>query len=217
MLIALEGADCVGKTTLMDALALAIEKALDRKVMLLAFPSTGIAGSLARECMAMPPGWNEIAPAFGRNALAYIIQCLMNADRYNRVGQIQGHIRKGGIVLVSRWTMSAEVYGELDGIDGLWLQRTQQMLPAPDLTLLLDADVATASARQKERRRPPDIYEFPDFQERVIERYHFLWQHRAVNTVAWARLDARQSLGALTIEALAAIYKCAQIKLGPTP
>jgi dTMP kinase len=83
---------------------------------------------------------------------------LYAADLAERIEQvIMPSLRAGLVVLADRYVYTPMARAATRGVDPDWLDRLFSFAPAPDLTLLLDVDAATAVARQG--RHGPDRYE----------------------------------------------------------
>jgi dTMP kinase len=140
-LIAFEGLDQSGKQTQAELLREALAAA-GRRCELLSFPDYGTAiGS-------------EIHRALhgDRDYTADVMQLLYVANRYEQKPRLEGWLAEGRVILCDRYTASSIAYGEAQGLDRAWLQDIQRFLPAPDLTILLDIEPATALARKSAGR-----------------------------------------------------------------
>lgn len=124
---------------------------------------------------------------------------LYAADLAERIEQvILPSLRAGLVVLADRYVYTPMARAETRGVDGRWLDQLFAFAPAPDLTLLLDVDSATALARQG--RQAPDPYEagmdlglssdalesFRLFQDRLHE-----WFERHTERYNFQRIEAR--------------------------
>jgi dTMP kinase len=124
---------------------------------------------------------------------------LYAADLAERIEQvILPSLQAGLVVLADRYVYTPMARAATRGVDPAWLDRLFEFAPAPDLTLLLDVDAATAAARQG--RHGPDRYEagmdlglstdalqsFRLFQDRLRD-----WFERGTDHYGFTRIDAR--------------------------
>lgn len=83
---------------------------------------------------------------------------LYAADLAERIEQvILPSLRAGLVVIADRYVYTPMARAATRGVDPGWLERLFSFAPAPDLSLLLEVDSATALARQGRHR--PDRYE----------------------------------------------------------
>jgi dTMP kinase len=145
LLIAFEGLDQSGKQTQAERLR---DRLVEhgRLVRLLSFPAyhTPIGEEIGRGLR----GEHEYGPD--------VMQLLYIANRYELKPEIERELTRGTILICDRYLASSIVYGEAFGLDPNWLRDTQQYLPQPDLTFLLDI-APEVSARRKTTDR--DRYE----------------------------------------------------------
>lgn len=187
MFIALEGADLSGKTEQAERLVARLRGTTGRDVMPLAFPSESPAGIEARKMLATDNSPHD-------RSFATRLQLIFAGDRYSYIGQIQNHLRRGGIVVVDRWTASGEVYGVGDGLDLDWITALQVSLPKPDLNILLDVDIQIVTERLCSRPGKLECFENRDFQRGVIARYRNLWKMMSLQDPAyWVSINAAAS------------------------
>ena len=145
LLIAFEGLDQSGKQTQAERLR---DRLVEhgRLVRLLSFPAydTPIGEEIGRGLR----GEHEYGPD--------VMQLLYIANRYELKPEIERELTRGTILICDRYLASSIVYGEAFGLDPVWLRETQQYLPQPDVTFLLDI-APEVSARRKTTDR--DKYE----------------------------------------------------------
>jgi dTMP kinase len=145
MLIAFEGLDQSGKETQAQQLRERLRQ-LGRRVRLLSFPDYGT--SIGEEIARALAGEREYG--------ADVMQLLFVANRHERREAIRQWLEGGLILLCDRYRASSIAYGEAHGLDPLWLEEIQRLLPPADLTIYLDIEPATAAARKAHDR---DRYE----------------------------------------------------------
>jgi dTMP kinase len=145
LLVAFEGLDQSGKQTQAERLRDRLV-AHGRLVRLLSFPAydTPIGAEIGRGLR----GEHEYGPD--------VMQLLYIANRYELKPEIERELTRGTILICDRYLASSIVYGEAFGLGPVWLRDTQQYLPQPDLTFLLDIP-PDVSARRKTTDR--DRYE----------------------------------------------------------
>lgn len=144
-LIAFEGLDQSGKQTQAEALRDALAAA-GQACELLSFPD--YATAIGTELHRALHGERDYAPD--------VMQLLYVANRYEKRDQIAATLAEGRVILCDRYMASSVAYGEAQGLDPLWLTEIQKLLPAPDLTVLLDITPDVAVRRKSTGR---DRYE----------------------------------------------------------
>ena len=145
MLIAFEGLDQSGKETQARRLAESL-RADGRRVETLSFPDYST--PIGKEIGAALKGERDFGPD--------VMQLLYIANRYERKPLILEWQDAGADVVCDRYVASSIAYGESQGLDARWLASTQQYLPQPDLTIVLDIAPETAVTRKQAGR---DRYE----------------------------------------------------------
>lgn len=145
LLIVFEGLDQSGKQTQAEGLR-DVLTSRGRECLLLSFPDyTTHIGHEIKEALH---GGRDYAPD--------TLQLLYIANRYEKRGDITAALARGAVIVCDRYMASSVAYGEAQGLDPRWLTETQQFLPQPDLTIVLDIDPATAVRRKSAGR---DKYE----------------------------------------------------------
>ncbi|MEV5301174.1 dTMP kinase [Amycolatopsis methanolica] len=137
LFIAIDGPAGTGKTTLTRALA----KRLVRDgydVHATTQPSRAQLGQIARHGTDTYRG-HELA-------------CLVAADRYHQLRtEIQPHRDAGHIVLCDRYVASSYVLQTMDDVPPAFIHALNAAADRPDLTIILTADPAVATARIRRR------------------------------------------------------------------
>ena len=194
MLIAIEGVDGCGKTSVAEELARRL------KAEVIPFPNdAGVTGPIIRQYLkgewAICKPFNEragvVEPHLG--ALAFQALQVMNRMEYMpRLMDAGLSEPEGPRIILARYWQSGWVYGGLDGLDRDWLARVHETMAEPHLTLLLDITPEEAMRRRAARdgELAPERYEGKrDFVARVVESYRELWkQHEGNGT--WDVIDA---------------------------
>ncbi|HEY7448358.1 MAG TPA: dTMP kinase [Vicinamibacterales bacterium] len=173
-LIVFEGLDQSGKETQAQELRERL-RSLGHRVRLVSFPDYGT--SIGEEIARALQGERDYGPE--------VMQLLFIANRYERKPAME-HWMEGGLILVcDRYRASSIAYGEAQGLDAKWLTDTQQYLPQPELTILLDISPHTALTRKAVGR---DRYE-RDLQ--LLERVRASYLRQA-EEAGWHVVDGEQ-------------------------
>ncbi len=141
MIIAIEGGDQAGKKTQ----AAMLQRTLRKNGMTaatLSFPdySTPI-GRQIREYLG---GRRRLPPQ--------AIHCLLSANRWERLPQIQRAQEDNEVVVMNRYYHSNLVYGMVNGMGQKWLENLDAGLPRADLVILLDVTHAGSLDRKRSGR-----------------------------------------------------------------
>ena len=179
MLIAFEGLDQSGKETQARRLADALRNG-GRRVETLSFPD--YATPIGKEIGAALRGERDFGPD--------VMQLLYIANRYEKKPLMLEWLAAGVDVVCDRYVASSVAYGESQGLDAAWLVETQEHLPQPDLTIVLDIAPETAVARKQADR---DRYERDlALLSRVRESYQ-----RQARQPKWALISGEQPKDAI--------------------
>ena len=171
MLIAIEGLDQSGKATQAQLLRDELREGGTRARMV-SFPDYGT--SIGEEIARALQGERDYSPE--------VMQLLYVANRFERKADLERWLDGGLVVVCDRYVASTVAYGEAQGLDVDWLTRMQRLLPAPDLTILLDIAPELAVERKATGR---DRYERDlSLLGRVRESYLRQAQH-----AGWVRVD----------------------------
>ena len=195
MLIAFEGLDQSGKETQAQLLRERLREG-GRKVRLLSFPDYGT--SIGEEIARALAGERDYGPD--------VMQLLFVANRHERLEAMREWLEGGLILLCDRYRASSIAYGEAQGLDPGWLERIQEFLPRPDLTIFLDIDPATAARRKAHDR---DKYERDlALLKRVSDSYQ-----RQAKQPNWVRINGEQSKDEIADD----VFRAVALKLGIGP
>ncbi|HEY7791377.1 MAG TPA: dTMP kinase [Vicinamibacterales bacterium] len=145
VLIAFEGLDQSGKQTQAERLGERVARA-GRVVRPLSFPAYQT--PIGHELHLALHGERQYGPD--------VMQLLYVANRHERREEIGCALEAGEVIICDRYVASSVAYGEAQGLDAGWLIDIQRLLPAADLTILLDIEPATAVERKATNR---DRYE----------------------------------------------------------
>lgn len=188
LLIAVEGIDAAGSSTLVRNLAQAM---LGRGLATVATkePTDNLIGGLIRGALT-----KEWGPSLRT------VQQLFVADRSHHLDRvIIPNLRKGTHVVTDRYIWSTLAFGQV-GLERSELLAMNAAYPEADVTLLIDIEVDTTQQRL-DRRDHIELFERRRTQEQVRENYLTLAHGDAGATV----LDGRRSEVDLTADALAAV------------
>ena len=187
MLIAFEGLDQSGKETQARQLRARLQ-AERRVVRALSFPDYHT--PIGQEIQRALAGEREFGPA--------VMQLLYVANRLEHLSRLEHWLAAGDVVVCDRYRASSVAYGEAQGLDPDWLERIQQYLPAPTLTVLLDIAPETAVSRKQTNR---DRYERDlGLLSRVRESYR-----RQAQQPGWVLVDAEPSRDEVAAAVMAAV------------
>lgn len=152
MIIALEGMDCVGKTTQAQLLVERL-KSMGYRSALLSFPRKGtdIGDAIYKRLFQLPCAGDE------RAALKYTLELLFEADRYDAEPQIRQMLKDCDFLVFDRFSLSGAVYAEAIGVDAGWRRALSRFRSIePDVTVVLDMPVKEGTKRRPTGR---DRYE----------------------------------------------------------
>jgi dTMP kinase len=188
-LVAIEGIDGSGKTTLAAALAACLAWR-GIKVTGHREPSGGPAGRLLRSMSQ------------DRDRHPMMLALLSAADRYDQQARLAG--QDCALVISDRYYLSGLAYHATDGIDQAFYQRLNAGVRRPDLYLFLCLDSAVAAARLGDRAR--DTWERGCIAARVPQSYQAaLRLVEATENAQVARLDAATAPQDVLDQALTAV------------
>lgn len=178
-LIAFEGLDQSGKQTQAEALAAAL-RAAGHGVQMISFPDYHT--TIGAEIGAALQGQRGYGPD--------VLQLLYIANRYEYAPRIRAWLAAGQMVVADRYAASSLAYGEAQGLDVAWLADAQRLLPAADLTLVLDIAPETSLQRKRAAR---DKFErdLP-----LLSRVRASYQRQAA-APSWCLVDGTQPADAV--------------------
>jgi len=174
-LIAIEGIDGTGKTTLQHALAKEW-RARGFRVLELREPSQGPTGRRARRASGLDP-WTA--------AMAF------TEDRRHQRSRLDRALRRGNVVVLDRSFYSTLAYqgSALPVAQRRTLERLQHDATiVPDRVILLDLPVEASQARMERRGSARDPTEHHEVLRRASRAYHQL-----ARRFGWMVLDARRT------------------------
>ncbi|AEA46082.1 dTMP kinase [Archaeoglobus veneficus] len=162
MLIAIEGIDGVGKTTIAKFLKEELEKR-GYEVVLLKEPTNSEWG-------------RKIKASLNKRLSAEEELELFILDRkYNVEHNILPALKQGKIVIMDRYYYSNIAYQAARGLDAERIKRiNEEIAPRPDIVILLDAPPEICLERIMERGEIPNSFEDPEYLKKVREIFKSL-------------------------------------------
>ena len=145
LLIAIEGIDQAGKRTQASLLAKKIRN-LGLPVSVWSFPD--YTTPLGRQLKAYLAGKIQLD--------LHSIHLLYAANKWELSGELANRIRRGGVVIVNRYSPSNLAYGIAHGLSRAWLNSLEEGLPKPDVVVVLDVSPRTSFNRKIRER---DLHE----------------------------------------------------------
>jgi dTMP kinase len=187
-LIAFEGLDQSGKQTQAESLA-ALLRTAGHSVQMISFPDYDT--TIGAEIGAALQGQRSYGPD--------VLQLLYIANRFEYAPRIRAWLTAGQMVVADRYAASSLAYGEAQGLDVTWLADAQRLLPAADLTLVLDIAPETSLDRKRAAR---DKFErdLP-----LLSRVRASYQRQAA-APTWCLIDGTQSPDAVQAAVTAAVH-----------
>lgn len=192
VLVAFEGIDCSGKTSIGKEIAGVLKAALWH------FPNDDSpSGEAIRAYLRGEWHFDRALCADGEKnkfweALAF--QSLQTVNRLERMRELQGRIAAGMDTVLVRYWPSGWVYGQLDGLDGQYLHSTHETFVQPDLNILLCVEPEEAMRRRSERdgAYAPERYEAKlESLQQAAALYEKLWARMAlVERGKWIQVNA---------------------------
>jgi len=194
LLIALEGIDGSGTTTLAKGLRNQLE--VDgHTVHSTREPSDGPVGRLLREMLA-----GQHQPVDGTT-----LGLLFAADRADHVQrEVEPALAAGQIVLSDRWYHSSFAY-QGDGDKRAWVRELNRHAPPPDLTLFVELAPEIAAQRRAARDEEPEIFDAMDTQQRVAAGYREVIAELSGEGECIETLDGSHTAAEVLASALAAL------------
>ena len=171
MHIAIEGPDCVGKSSVITGLSDRLAIGFNDKVVIARHPGSTLLGTALRNLVLFPTKTLGI-----ETKVEPISQQLMMMADYMQFYREYKDYLENNIVLSDRHTcVSSMVYGVASGIaiedlQGIW---NGLNYPKADFLVMLTADRDTLSKRLAAKNNR-DVFEQSDFQSRVIDGYSFI-------------------------------------------
>lgn len=175
MIIVIEGFDQAGKRTQSELLAKSL-KTRKLKCKIFSFPD--YTTPIGKEIKYYLNGKRKFPPQ--------VIHCLLAANRWEKLKQIQDALSKNYILIMNRYYQSNLVYGKANGQNLKWLLNLDSGLPKENLVILLDVKSKDSFSRKKARR---DKFEKDkEFAQKIIRTYRTL-----AKKFGWKIVNASQT------------------------
>jgi len=174
LLIAIEGIDQAGKRTQASLLAQNVRN-LGVPVSVWSFPNYST--PLGRQLKAYLAGKVRLD--------LHSVHLLYAANKWELANELADRIRRGGVVIVNRYSPSNLAYGVAHGLPLAWLNSLERGLPKPDVVIVLDVRPRT-SFKRKARER--DLHEGDLTYLRNVRRAYL----RLARKYAWKLVDGQQ-------------------------
>lgn len=124
MIIALEGIDNAGKTSIAEKL-MSYFQGLGRQVIISKELTTRVGDTIKESFRG--EGLSSISKAF-----------LFAADRQIRIEHLKKEMTEDKIIIFDRYIYSAIVYREAEGVDGSWVKEINRNVPQSDVCIYID-------------------------------------------------------------------------------
>ena len=175
MIIAIEGGDQAGKKTQSQLL---VNKLNSTKLKTKLFSFPDYTTPIGKEISSYLEGKVKLDPK--------IIHCLLAANRYEKLAEINDAIEKNSVLVMNRYYQSNWVYGLVNGLKLDWLEKLDSDLPKADLVILLDVSHQESFKRKKTNR---DKFEKNrTFYKKIAETYRNLAKKKH-----WTVVDATRT------------------------
>jgi dTMP kinase len=175
MIIVIEGFDQAGKRTQSELLAKFL-RARKLKYKIFSFPD--YTTPIGKEIKYYLSGKRRFPPQ--------VIHCLLAANRWEKLKEIQEALSKNYILIMNRYYQSNLVYGKANGQDLKWLLNLDAGLPKENIVILLDVKSKDSFTRKKTRR---DKFEKDkEFAQKIIHTYRIL-----AKKFGWKIVNASQT------------------------
>ena len=175
MIIVIEGFDQAGKRTQSELLAKSLRT---RKLKCKIFSFPDYTTPIGKEIKHYLSEKRKFPPQ--------VIHCLLAANRWEKLKEIQEALSKNYILIMNRYYQSNLVYGKVNGQDLKWLLNLDSGLPKENLVILLDVKSKDSFSRKKTRR---DKFEKDkEFAQKIIHTYRIL-----AKKFGWKIVNASQT------------------------
>lgn len=141
MIVVIEGGDQAGKLTQSTLLEKALKK---RKIKTKLFHFPDYTTPIGKEIRKYLDGKRKFPHQ--------VIHCLLAANRWEKLNEIQAAEEKNSVLIMNRYYHSNLIYGLANGLKEKWLENLDKGLPKADLVILLDVSQKESFRRQKTNR-----------------------------------------------------------------
>jgi dTMP kinase len=171
--IVLEGLDGAGTTTQLERIARVL-RAEGHTVRTTREPSDGPVGTQIRQALT-----HRLVQPDGAPMNHATLALLFAADRMDHLAsQVEPALARGELVLCDRYVLSSVAYQGAN-LPVAWVEAINGRARAPDLTLFLDVDAATAGKRRSARGGDAELFEQDRMQRKVRSAYRKAISRRA--------------------------------------
>ena len=107
-----------------------------------------------------------------KKAPPQVLHCLLSANRWEKLEEIQEADKKNSILIMNRYYQSNLVYGMVNEMKSNWLENLDLGLPKADLVIVLDVSPNESFNRKKTKR---DQFEKnKKFMQKIRRTYHVM-------------------------------------------
>jgi len=172
MIIVIEGTDQAGKKTQSNLLAKSLRR---EKIKTKIFSFPDYRTPIGKEIFRYLHGKKATTPQ--------IIHCLLSANRWEKLREIQEANKKNSVLIMNRYYQSNLVYGITNGLKLRWLENLDAGLPKPDLVIILDLFMKDSFVRKRIGRDKFEKNE--EFIKKISKNYR-----RLAKKYQWNLIDA---------------------------
>ena len=174
MIVVIEGGDQAGKKTQTAMLEKVLKK---NKIKTKTFSFPDYTTLMGKEIRKYLDGKRKFPPQ--------VIHCLLAANRWEKLQEIQKSQDKNSVLIMNRYYQSNIVYGLVNGLKEAWLENLDKGLPKADLVILLDVTQTESFNRKKSKR---DKFEKnKEFFKKIIMTYRKVAKRNGWKTVNASR------------------------------
>lgn len=159
-LIALEGPDGCGKSTQLDLLSDWLRKG-GHEVISTKEPTDNPIGKILKNALL-----GEIDLSLEAEALLFASD---RAQHFHEV--IRPNVEMGKIVVTGRYILSSLAYQTSRGLEQKWVEKINEKVIKPDITILIDISPEIGLERKKSSRNPDQFEKDLELQKEVRETY----------------------------------------------
>ena len=170
MIIVIEGGDQAGKKTQSELLAKKLRR-IKLKTKIFSFPDYST--PIGKEIYKYLHGSRKFPPQ--------VVHCLLAANRWEKLEEIQKAHSKNTILILNRYYQSNLVYGISNGLKLDWLENLDKGLPKADIVIILD--VSTKESFQRKKLKRDKFEKNKNFSKIVSKNYRVLAKKKHWNLV----------------------------------
>lgn len=199
--IVLEGLDGAGTTTQLERLS-SVLRGEGHRVFATREPSDGPIGTQIRQALT----GRLVLPQGAGPLTAETLALLFAADRMDHLAaQVEPALARGELVLCDRYVLSSLAY-QGSTLPMQWVGELNARALAPDLTLFIDVNAATAASRRLVRGGAEELFEADAKQRKIRRQYQkALGSALVPGRSKIVRIDGKGSVEAVTEACLSAL------------